>query len=515
MSADPIADPITPSGSLSAVREVWAQRSQARTRGDVLYLVYVLALSVLIVGAPALRAAGTALSRPDVVPLLIATGAPQISTAVTLAGGASLVLLGAVRGPALLSPFFTASLASSAIPRRSVLWRPFLRSLLVTVLGMVIPAVLIGATLVSAGHVELGAAGWFALAAVGTGMMLGAAWFAGQLLGPAGRRLLAAALGLLAIGALMLPAGIGIGGAYPVGGRLPGPSAVASSLVGVLAVGAAVLLLGRLRGSVLQEQAARWESATVSATTIDLSGAAGFFRPPPAAGRRLPAIGAGPLAVLYARRDVVAWLRSPERTTVGVIASLLSAAVLAGSTVITGPLAWFLLLLGSLGLWLASGTFVDGIRHGVHTLGAPQLFGQTAAVQTLLHLTAPIVLLTALGAVGGLGAWLAAGSVPGSALPAVLLPAVLALVLVVGRARDAAKGPMPLSLSTPMPTPQGDVSVLPMLLWLSDAILLALGVGALLLGSATGGALWMLGAGAAASALMGLMAWVRLRALVS
>lgn len=74
---------------------------------------------------------------------------------------------------------------------------------------------------------------------------------------------------------------------------------------------------------------------------------------------------------------------------------------------------------------------------------------------------------------------------------------------------------MPLSLSTPMPTPQGDVSVLPMLLWLSDAILLALGVGALLLGSATGGALWMLGAGAAASALMGLMAWVRLRALVS
>ncbi|MGP9842793.1 hypothetical protein [Brachybacterium sp. 107] len=509
------AAPAAASGSLTAVREVWAQRSQARTRGDVLYLVYVLALSVLIFGAPVIRAAGTALSRPDVVPFLIASGAPQTSTAITLVGGAGLVLLGAVRGPALLSPFFTASLASSAIPRRSVLWRPLLRSLAVTVLVAVIPAVLIAATLESAGHVEMGAVGWFALAAAGAGSLLCAAWFAGQLLGSAGRRLLAVALVLLGVGALMLPGGIGLGGAYPVGGQRPGLSAVVLCVAGILAVGAVMLLLDRLRGAVLQEQAARWESATISATTMDLSGAAGFFQPAPAAGRRLPAIGAGPLAVLYARRDLVAWLRSPERTVVGVIASLLSAAAVAGSTLFTGPLAWFVLLLGTLGLWLASGTFVDGIRHGVHTLGAPQLFGQSAAVQVLLHLTAPVVLLTALGALGGLGAWIAAGAVPGAVLLEVLLPAVLAPVLIIGRARDAAKGPMPLSLSTPMPTPQGDISVLPMLLWLSDAILLALVVGALLLATASSGALWMVVVATVASALMGLMARVRLRALVS
>lgn len=509
------ADPMTASGSLTAVREVWAQRSEARTRGDVLYLVYVVALSVLIFGAPALRAAGTALSRPDVVPLLIASGAPQTSTAITLAGGAALVLLGAVRGPALLSPFFTASLASSAIPRRSVLWRPLLRSLLVTVMGAVLPAVLIAVTLWSAGHVELGAVGWFALAAAGTGLLLCAAWFAGQLLGPVGRRLLAAALAVLAIGALLLPLGIGIGGAYPVGGRWPALSAAALSVAGVLAVGAAMPLLDRLRGTVLQEQAARWESATISATTMDLSGAAGFFQPAPATGRRLPAFGAGPFAVLYARRDLVAWLRSPERTAVGIIATLLSAGALAGSTLITGPLAWFMLLIGTLGLWLASGTFVDGMRHGVHTLGAPQLFGQSAAVQTILHGIAPMALLTGLGACGGLGAWIAAGAVPGSMLLAVLLPTLLAPVLIVGRARDAAKGPMPLSLSAPMPTPQGDMSVLPMLAWLSDAILLALGVGALLLASSSAGALWMLGVAVSAAVVMGLMAWMRLRALGS
>lgn len=502
-------------GSLAAVREVWAQRSGARTRGDALYLVYLVVLSVLIFGVPVLRTAGSALSRPDVVPLLLASGAPQISAAVALAGAAVLVLLGAVRGPALLSPFFTASLASSAIPRRAVLWRPLMRSLLVTVLGTAVPAVLIAVTLMSAGHVDLGAVGWFTLAAVGTGMLLCATWLAGQLLGVAGRRLLAAALVVLAIGALLLPVGAGVGGAYPVGGRWPGLSAVALAIAGVLAVGAAIPLLDRLRGTVLQEQAVRWESATISATTMDLSGAAGLFQPPPAAGRRLHAIGAGPLVLVYARRDLVAWLRSPERSLVGVIASLLAAAVLAGSTLISGPLAWFLLILGTLALWFASGTFVDGIRHGVHTLGAPRLFGQSAAVQTLLHLTAPMMLLTVLGALGGVAAGVTAGAGPGSVLQAVLLPTVLAPVLIAGRARDAAKGPMPLSLSMPMPTPQGDMSVLPMLAWQSDAILLALGVGALLLVSASAGAEWMLGVAVAASALMGLLAWVRLRALAS
>ena len=506
--------PGSASGSLTAVREVWAQRSGARSRSDVLYLVYVVVLSVLIFGVPALRTAGSALSRPDVLPLLLAPEAPQASTALALAGAAVLVLLGAVRGPALLSPFFTASLAASAIPRRAVLWRPLMRSLLGAVLATTLPAVLIGVTLVAAGHGRPGGAAWFALSAGGTGLLLGAAWLAGQLLGGTGRRLLAAILGGLSIGALLLPTGVGIGGAYPVGGRWPLLSAAALSITGALAAVAAVPLLDRLRGTVLQEQAARWESATVSATTMDLSGAARVFEPPPAMGRSLPAIGGGPLVVLYARRDLVAWLRSPERTSLGVIAAVLSAAALSGATLLAGPLAWLLVLLGALGLWLASGAFVDGIRHGVHTVGAPRLFGQSAEVQVLLHLTAPAVLLAVLGAVGGFGAWCAVGAVPGSGVTAVLLPAILAPVLIAGRARDAAKGPMPLAISTPMPTPQGDMSVLPMLLWHSDAILLALGAGALLLASASSAALWMLVVAAVASALMGLMARMRLRALV-
>ncbi|WP_193104778.1 hypothetical protein [Brachybacterium sp. FME24] len=500
-------------GSLDAVREVWAQRSEARTRGDLLYLVYVVVLSALIFGIPALQTAGSALARPDVLPVLLMERAPQVSAAIACAGGAVLVLLGAVRGPALLSPFFTATLAASGIRRRAVLWRPFARALLVPVLGMVIPAVLVSVTLATVGHASTGGVVGFALAAAGAGLLLGAAWLAGQLLGAVARRTLVAVLAALALGALLLPIGVGIGGAYPIGVTLPVLSAGSLLLAGLLAVGVSVPLLDRLRGAVLQDQAARWEAATVAATTMDLAGAGGMFRAPPTAGRALRAIGSGPLVVLYARRDAIAWLRSPERMVLGVVGALLAAAALAGSTVLTGPLAWFVALVGSLALWAASGSFVDGIRHGVHTLGAPRLFGQSAGKQVLLHLVAPMLLLCVLGAFGGAATWITAAAGAASAADAVLLPLALAPVLILGRARDAAKGPMPLALSTPMPTPQGDTSVVAMLAWQSDALLLALAAGVLLLAVAPLGAAWLFAAAAALTALMTLMTWGRLRAL--
>ena len=83
----------------------------------------------------------------------------------------------------------------------------------------------------------------------------------------------------------------------------------------------------------------------------------------------------------------------------------------------------------------------------------------------LLHTPAPAALLGVIAAAGSAAGLLLAG---GAAEPgAVLLPALLAVVLVAARARDAAKGPMPLSLMTPIPTPQGDLSVIPVLLWRS------------------------------------------------
>lgn len=497
--------------SLAAVREVWAQRAEARSRGDVLYLVYVVVLSVAIIGVPALREAGVLLARPDVLPLLLLGRAPQASTAIALAGAAALVMLGAVRGPALLSAFFTSSLASSGLRRRAVLWRPFARALLVPVLTMVITSGLIAVTLMTAGHAGVVDLLLFVLAAAGSGLLLGVAWLAGQLLGTAARRVLALLLAGVAVGAVLLPAGVGLGGVYPARGASPEAWAGVSAVAGILAVGIAVPLLDQLRGSVLREQAIRWESAMMIATTTDLAGATETFRLPPSTGRRLRAIGPGPLVLLYARRDMVTWLRSPERLVLAVLAALLASAGIGASTMITGPLSWGALALGALTLWAAAGSVLDGLRHGVHTLGAPQLFGQSAGAQMLLHVPAPLILLLMVAALGGAGIGAVTGT--GVTSEAVLLPLALAPVLVAGRARDAAKGSMPLALSTPMPTPQGDLSVLLMLAWQSDAIVLALVSAAMLLLAAPLGASWLVGLGVALTALKALMAWKRLRAL--
>lgn len=499
-------------GDLSAVREVWAQRSQARTRADLLYLLYVVALSVLVFAAPVLQMSGTFLARRDVLPALLHPLAPQVTTTVSLAAASVMVLLGAVRGPALIAPFFTATLAASGIRRRDVLWRPLARALLVPALGIVIVTSLIAATLVTDGAATGAGAAWFVVAGVGTGLLLGAAWLGGELLGTMHRRLLAGVLLVAAALCTALPHAPGLGGAYPVTETRPKIWALLLLGAGVIATAAGFSQLDRLRGSVLREQSQRWASTTTIVTTGDVAGAAGMLQLPPSAGRRLPAIGSRPLVLLYARRDVVTWLRSPERLVAGVVVALLAAAALAGSTLLTGPLAWGAVVLGSAALWGAGGTLVDGIRHGVHTLGAPTLFGQSAAVQVLLHSVAPALLLSVLATLGGATTMLAAGEGL-TAVEMVILPAALAPVMIVGRARDAAKGPMPLGLITPMPTPQGDMAVIPMLAWQSDAILLAVLSGAVLAGLGLLGPPWLLGGAAILTAAMALMAWTRMRAL--
>src|SRR5699024_9043691 len=115
---------------LTAVREVWASRTTARSRTDLLYLVYLVAMSVLVVGVPALNGAGQLLARPDVLPALSSARAPQAITAASLAAAALAVQAGAMRGPALMAPFFIDTLASSGLRRRHVLRRPFARALL-------------------------------------------------------------------------------------------------------------------------------------------------------------------------------------------------------------------------------------------------------------------------------------------------------------------------------------------------------------------------------------------------
>ena len=502
------------SASLGPVREVWAQRSRARTRGDLLYLLYVVAMGAVVLGLPALLSAGRALARGDVLALLLSAGAPPTAIALSLAVAAGLVGLGAVRGPALLPPFFTATLAGGPLPRGRVLRRPFARALLLPLLAGALPAVLVAATLMAADRTGPGTAALLALAGVGLGLLWGGAWSAGQLLRPTPRRLLILLVGLGAAIAAAPPLMAVRELARGMWSQSVAPSdgQVAAWAVGLVAAGAAgvalcTALLGRLRGTELAVQAARWEAATTAAASTDLAGAAGAFRALPAAGRRLRAIGGGPTVLLYARRDAVAWLRTPDRCAGGALAVLLGAVALGGAPLLPGPAAWTALLLGALALRTGAGAFVDGIRHGVHTLGAPPLLGQRAGTQLLLHAAAPGLLLVALGALGGT---LAAVVVGGAASGPVMLPVAVAATVLAARAWEAAKGTMPLALATPIPTPQGDLSVLVMLAWQADAVVVPLlGAAALLLVLPSGPGAVLL----AAAALVGLLVLLTRRRL--
>ena len=502
------------SASLGPVREVWAQRSRARTRGDLLYLLYVVAMGAVVLGLPALLSAGRALARGDVLALLLSAGAPPTAIALSLAVAAGLVGLGAVRGPALLPPFFTATLAGGPLPRGRVLRRPFARALLLPLLAGALPAVLVAATLMAADRTGPGTAALLALAGVGLGLLWGGAWSAGQLLRPTPRRLLILLVGLGAAIAAAPPLMAVRELARGMWSQSVAPSdgQVAAWAVGLVAAGAAgvalcTALLGRLRGTELAAQATRWEAATTSATASDLAGAAGAFRALPAAGRRLRAIGGGPTVLLYARRDAVAWLRTPDRCAGGALAVLLGAVALGGAPLLPGPAAWTALLLGAFALRTGSGAFVDGIRHGVHTLGAPPLLGQRAGTQLLLHAAAPGLLLVTLGALGGTLVAVVGG---GAASGPVMLPVAVAATVLAAWAWEAAKGTMPLALATPIPTPQGDLSVLVMLAWQADAVVVPLlGAAALLLVLPSGPGAVLL----AAAALVGLLVLLTRRRL--
>lgn len=510
--------------TLAAAREVWTGRRGARDGGEVAYLAYLAVMTALVLGVPALRALLHLMAGPGTPPLLAGPGGPRMLTAAWLGLGAAAALGGAVRGPVVPSPFFAATLASAAMPRSVALRGMLLRAAaLLGALGALTGAVLGGGRVLAGLALPVDAV-LLAGACAGAGLLLIGPWTLGQVLapsrpvadGPTGvmRPLLAAGLCASALLALLSPAPWAIGAVMASGTTAPEAAAWTFALVlaGISTLVLSLAALDQLSGPVLAEQAARWSAATTSATTGDLVAAAGALRAVPGPGRRLPAVGApsGPLRLplLYLRRDLVGMVRTPERLAVGRVLAAGSAALLPVAADAGGAVGWAGVVLAGLLLWAASGAVCDGLRHAVATLGAPPLLGQGVRSQLLLHLSAPLLVLLAAAAIGA-GAALAGGAAPVGLLPALLLvPLTLA-----GRARDAAKGPLPLRLAAPMPTAMGDVSVLPLLAWQGDAVLRAMLSAVLPVLAARAGALGVLAAAAAVLVLLLLELAHRIRSL--
>ncbi|MFC0676034.1 hypothetical protein [Brachybacterium hainanense] len=531
--------------TLPAVREAWGRRRGARTGRDTAYLIYLVVLTIAVFGLTPARALMIGLARPDTIILLTGSQSPQLLTAGWLLLCAGAVLVGTMRGPVVMTPFFTATLGASAMPRHLTLRWPLLRSAAVLGLAGACLGAVIGGTLLIGGGADGTDVLLMTTACTGAGLIALGPWTAGEVLSPdrpdalglraslrrhpsrrvlgapfaaaAAAPMLALVLALAALAAALAPVPWGIG-AVLWSGTTP-PEAAAWAFAFLLSGASTVVLcltgLDLLHGRVLSLQAGSWSAAGISAITGDLSAAAGSYRALPRTGRRLGAMGrrgraATAPVLLYLRRDLVALLRTPARLVVGVLAGTGSFALLVLAADAQGPLRWVGMALAGLGVWAASGVLVDGMRHAVATLGAPVLLGHGVRIQLLLHAVAPGLLLLLLAGLGGACA-LAGGAEAGS----VSLAFLLAVISIVGRARDAAKGPMPLRLAAPMPTAMGDASILPMLLWQGDAVLRAVGA-AVLLALVSGMASWAgLAVAAGILALLLIELAVRLKELSS
>jgi len=541
-----------------ASRAVLAARDGRPRIADIAYVAYAGLLVTLIVGAPLVRFAVLGLIEPDAAAVVSATRA-GVASAVGALAVLVAVLGGRVRGPVVPRPAAVQFLAGSPLPRRLTLRRPFVASALALTGGGVLAGgvvglsrlllpgdgaiVAVGAT--SGAVVPIGLAGpaqpaavvAFLLGVVGFCLLLAVVWLVGQrgsrralrtiaivagvtgvlgLVSPA--LLLATPWGWLALlwsplaggveslviaGALSGNGGFGLfgvsGGWFAAVGGAPVSwwPTVLLLLLGCLALVVVPRSLDALRSGPMLDQSQRWQRMGTLLQSGDAAGAMGGLRSVPTRGRRIPLAMTGPFPLVVLRRAVVGLRRTPGRAVLGSAVLFASGAAVGVALGLPDGVRWMLAVPAAFLAFLAVGVWCGAVRHGVDSAGTPSLYGRGPLALVLAGAIAP---LGAAVVLGGLGAVLGGlGSQPGFALGWWV---VLAGWTVVLRVFDAAKGPLPITLLMPVPTPVGDVSSANVLLWQSDAVLLALLVG----GGAT--ALLPVAPGAAIIALLVMLALI-------
>lgn len=425
---------------------------------DVLYRVYVTVLLLAALTGPALYAVMVSVSSPPLVVLVEHAQFPSLVVACTGLLLVAALAAGQVRGPVVLSPFMVHVTVHGPKPRRVSLHSPFRSALLLllplgAVLGALPPAASVRAG--EGGPTTLVVGG---LAGATVGILVTVAWLAGQALTPR-TTTWTAVLCLLIAGGLAM--------------WWPGPLGLTGWGLVTAAAGCLLLvvppLLDRLSGPVLLEQAHRWHTATTAGGAGDLAAAAATYRTRPRRPRPAGAVGDTTLLpVLFLRRDLVGALRTPVRSLVAGGALFLAILMGALSTTLPDQMAWFVVGTSSLTGYVALGVWSDGFRHSVEASAAPTLYGLSDHQLLSLHALLPLAVVLTLGTTAGLLAVLVGGQ---PLMAALALCGALFCVAV--RMFDAAKGPMPLILLTPAPTPMGDASAIPIAMWQADALLLA------------------------------------------
>ncbi len=471
---------------LGAVRRAYRQRRDRRTNGDIVFALYLALLLVPVVGFPVVRGIVVMLAEPTVVSLLQSTSAPRVvgvACGVFLAGLAG---MGRLYGPVTLQPIFVTLLADTDLPRSRTLLRPFVMSALVVTTSSLVAGVLIGGVLVHVGAAPVAAGVRFVIASLFFGLIGGVTWLAGQAVRPRYAWIPPAAiLATTAIGAVFPPSTVvtpwgWVGLSWPTSASSGPWPAVLLMCTAVAAAWCVRRLLDSLRSTRLMEEAEKWRSVGTAALSGDVASALGGFRARPTVGRTWTALSGRTTPGRFLVRDLLGGMRTPGRLVLGS-----AVLVVACCTVAVAPTGngWLLAGLGSGLGFLALGVFSDGFRHAAEAGVAPPLYGYPTALLYVLHAVLPTVAVLAavvLGVVLAVVSGASASSAAGVGL--------VFLVLVVVRAYHSAKGPLPVVLLTPVPTPLGDLSSLHVAIWQADALLIAAGAGGVIAAVAAGGA---------------------------
>lgn len=267
---------------------------------------------------------------------------------------------------------------------------------------------------------------------------------------------------------------------------------------GLLGV-ALMLMVQASRGTgwqTLRAQAERVDLVSTLVLTGDFTSASARIGDPVTRGRnwRLRTGTATRSSVwLFVRRDLIGIARTPLRSLMGVIGTLLASccavlALTAQELSVAATLGMAAQLLG----YAAMQPWTRGLRTAAEGAGAPPLLPFSSRGLLLRHLLVPGVCAILVSALGVLIANLLLSRATGSALltqlqltgqaaPWLVLCAAagVSLIALALRLHGSLKGPLPERLLAPVPTPVGDASGINIVLWGADALVIAVLSGAL------------------------------------
>ncbi|MDN6529090.1 MAG: hypothetical protein L0K67_08455 [Brevibacterium sp.] len=463
-----------------------------RAFGSTTMAVYVIVLMTIFLTPLLVNIMVVVLTRP-----LIATAltAPQASNwTIFILGFATLlaIVVGGIRGPIAPGRFEATLRLQSPQPRWRALGSTALRALLSTTLVLGLAGLIVGI----GGSIALNWSMSTVLVSGLAGLGLGLAVATGGLLGQTKVPVLTTgfAVALSATSVLSIN--------YDVFS-----TAVIVEL-GLLAFSTpwlAPFCLGRMRTETVLKHSALAEASSALTRTGDWSAASREYRLAPSRGRSSRVLPRR-MSAIIPRTPWGLWLsawRAPQRAYLGIFLIALGALLFGGGISLRDPAGGSPVDFGVLVIVLAAalsliywgfGSFSEGLEFAAETAGSVSVFrlspgvllARTGASYILLMLMIGLPLTVLLG-------YLTIGDLT-VLRPTLGAATVLGLIqIATARIHSATKGPLPLQLTTPIPTPAGDISVLMILAWQVQAVVCGpVAAAVLVIGSVTT-PWWMVG----------------------